>query len=165
MHSFPNFEPVHCSMSGSNYCSLSCIQVSQERGKVVWYSCLFKNFPVCCDLHSQRFSVVSEGEVDVFLEFPCFFYDPMDGDNLISGSSIFSKSNLYIWKFSVHILLKASLRDFDHYFASMWNECNCTVVWTFFGIPFVEIGMKLSFSSPMATAEFSKFAGMLRAAL
>ena len=63
-----------------------------------------------------------------------FFYNPMDVDNLISGSSAFSKSNLNIWKFSVHILLKPSLENFEHYFANMWNECNCVVVWTFFGI-------------------------------
>ena len=66
----------------------------------------------------------------------------MNGGKLISGSSVFSQSSLYIWKFSVHVLLKASLRDFDHYLACMWNECNCTIDWTFFGIPFFGIGMK-----------------------
>ena len=65
---------------------------------------------------------------------PCFLYDPMDVDNLISGSSAFSKCNLYIWKFSVHVLLKPSLKDFEQYLASMWNEKNCRVVWPFFGI-------------------------------
>ena len=82
----------------------------------------------------KGFSVISEAEVDVFLEFYCFFHDPVDAGNLISGLSAFSKSSLYIWKFSVHILLMASLKDFEHYFASMRNECNCVVVWTFFGI-------------------------------
>ena len=67
----------------------------------------------------KGFGIVSEAEVDVFLEFSCFFYDPTDIDNLISGSSIFSKSSLYIWKFSVHILLKPNLKDFEHYLASM----------------------------------------------
>ena len=85
--------------------------------------------------HSVKgFTVVNEAEIDVLLEFSCFFYDPMDVGNLVSGSSAFSKSNLNIWKFWVHILLKPSLENFDHYFASMWNECNRVVVWTFFGI-------------------------------
>ena len=81
--------------------------------------------------------VINEAEVDVFLEFPCFFYDPADVSNLISGSSAFSKSSFNIWKFSVHVLLKPSLKDFEHYLASMWNELNCAVVWTFFGIAFL----------------------------
>ena len=66
------------------------------------------------------------------LEFPCFFYDPVDVGNLISGSSVFSESSLYIWKFSVHELLKPSLKGFEYYFASMWNEDNCMVIWIFF---------------------------------
>ena len=86
---------------------------------MVWYSHLLKNFPVCCDPQRQRFSIVNEAEVDDFLEFPGFFYDPMDVGNLISGSSIFSKSTMYIWKFSVHILLKPSLDDFGHDLGSM----------------------------------------------
>ena len=121
-------------MSGSNCCFLTCIQVSQEIGKVVWYSCLFKNFPQFVVIHTVKgFSVVKE-EVDVFLEFLCFFYDPSDVGNLISDSSVFSKSSLYIWKFLVHMLLKPCLKDFEHYLASMWNELSCTVVWTFFSI-------------------------------
>ena len=72
-------------MSGSNCCFLICIEFSQKAGKVVWYSYLLKNFPVCCHPHSQGFSIVNEAEVDVFLEFPCFFYDPTDVGNLISG--------------------------------------------------------------------------------
>ena len=83
------------------------------------------------------FSVVNEAEVDVFLESSSFFYDATDVDNLISGSSAFSKSSFYISKFLVHILLKSSLKDFEHYFASMWNECNCAVVQIFFGIVFL----------------------------
>ena len=71
-----------------------------------------------------------------FLEFSCFFYDPTDVGNLISGSSAFSKSSLNIWKFSVHVLLKPSLESFEHYFANVWDECNHVVVWTFFGIVF-----------------------------
>ena len=75
-------------------------------------------------------SIVNEAEVDVFLEFSCFFHDPTDVGNLISGSSAISKSNLFIWMFSVHILLKPSFKYFEHYFASMWNEHNCTISWT-----------------------------------
>ena len=101
-----------------------------------------------------------------FLEFSCFFYDPVDAGNLISGSSAFSKSSLNIRKFSVHMLLKPSLENFEHYFASMWDGCNCVVVWAFFGIAFLGgLEWKLTFSSPVATAEFSKFAGILSAAL
>ena len=80
---------------------------------------------------------VSEAEVDVFLEFSCFFYDPMDVGNLISSSSAFSKPSLYIWKFSFHILLKSSLKDFVPNLTSMGNESNCTIVWTFFDIVFL----------------------------
>ena len=85
---------------------------------MVWCSHLFQNFPQFVVIHTVKgFHVVNEGEVDVFLEFPCFFYDPADVGNLISGSSAFSKSSLYIWKCSVHILLKPSLRNFEHYLA------------------------------------------------
>ena len=88
-------------MSGSNYCFLTCIQVSQESGQVVWYSHLFENFPQFVVIHTVKgFGVVSEAEVDVFLEFSCFFNDPMDVGNLISDSSAFSKSSLNIWKFT-----------------------------------------------------------------
>ena len=82
----------------------------------------------------KSFRVVNEAEVDIFLEFPCSFYDPTDTGNLTFGSSAFSKSSLYIWKFLVHILLKRSLKDFEHYLPSMWNECNCEVIGTFFVI-------------------------------
>ena len=82
---------------------------------MVWYSHLLKNFPQFVVIHTVKgFRVVSEAEVDVFLKFSCFFYDPTDSDILISGSSAFSKSSLYIWKFSVHILLKPNLKDFEH---------------------------------------------------
>ena len=86
-------------------------------------------------IHTAKgFSIVNKAEVHVFLEFSCLFYDPVDFGNLISGSSAFSKSSLNIWKFSVHVLLKPPLVNFGHYFAIVWNECNCAVVWTFFGI-------------------------------
>ena len=93
-------------MSSSNYCFLTCIQVSQEAGKVVWYSHLLKNFPQFVVIYTVKgFSIVNETEVDVFLEFSSFFCDPTDVGNLISGSSAFSKSSLNIWKFMVHALL------------------------------------------------------------
>ena len=111
-------------------CFLSCLQTSQETGQVV-----FKNFPQLVVIHTVKgFSIVREAEVDAFLEFPCFRYDPINASNLISGSSAFSKSSLYIWKFLIHVLLKPNLKNFEHYLASTWNECNCAVVWTFFGI-------------------------------
>ena len=82
---------------------------------MVWYSYLFKNFPHSVVIHAVKgFGTVNKAEVDAFLELSCFFDDPADVGNLISGSSDFSKSNLYIWKFSVHILLKSSLKDFEH---------------------------------------------------
>ena len=143
MYSFPYLEPVCCSMSSSYCCFLTCIQVSQEAGQVVWYSHLFQNFPQFVVIHTVKgLGVVNKAEVDVFLELSCFFNDPVDVDNLISGSSAFSKSSLNIWKFTVHLLLKPGLENFEHYFASVWDECSCAVVWTFFGIAFLRIGMK-----------------------
>ena len=87
---------------------------------MVWYSHLFKNFPQFVFISTMKgFGIVNTTEIDVFMEFSCFFYDPSDVGNLISGSFAFPKSSLYIWKFSVHILLKPNLKDFEHYFASM----------------------------------------------
>ena len=132
-----------CSMFGSNCCFLSCLQASQETGKVVWYSHLYKDFPQLAVIHTVRgFSIVNEAKVIFFLN-PCFFYDPTDVGNVISSSSAFSKSSLYIWKkFSVHLLLKTSLKglsiillacemsaivqSFEHFFGIAllwdWNE-------------------------------------------
>ena len=122
-------------MSSSNCCFLTCIQISQEAGQVVWYFHLLKNFPHFVMIHTVKgFGKVNKAEIDVFLELSSFSYDPKDVSNLISGSSTFSKSSLNIWKFSVHILLKPGLENFEHYSASMWDEGNCAVVWTFFGI-------------------------------
>ena len=113
------------------WCFLTCIQVSQEAGKLVWYSHLLKNFPQFVVIHTVKgFGIVNKAEVDVFLELLCFFNDPVDVGNLISGSSAFSKSSLNIWKFKVHVLLKPGLENFDHYFTSVWDECNCVIVWT-----------------------------------
>ena len=87
---------------------------------MVWYSPLLKNFPQFIVIHTVKaFSIVNEAEIDIFLEFSCFLYDPTDVGNLSSGSFAFSKSSLYIWKFSVQVLLKPRLKDFEHYLASM----------------------------------------------
>ena len=138
MYSFPNLKPVCCSMSNSDCCFLTCIQVSQEAGVVIWCCHLFNIFPQFVVIHTVKgFSIVNETDVDVFLEFRCFFYDPSDVGNLISGSSAFSKSSLNIWNFSVHILLKPGLENFEHYFTSMWDECTCAVAWTSIGIVFL----------------------------
>ena len=87
---------------------------------MVWYSHLLKNFPQFVVINTVKgFSVVNIAEVDVFMEFPCFLYDPLNIDNLISGPSAFSKPSLNIWKFTVHLLLKPGLENFEHYFASV----------------------------------------------
>ena len=131
-------EPVCCSMSSSNYCFQTCIQISQETGQVVWHSHLFQNFPQFTVIHTVKgFGIVNKTEIDIFLELSCFFHDPADVGNLISGSSAFSKTSLNIWMFTVHILLKPGLENFEQYFTSVWNECNCVVVWAFFGIAFL----------------------------
>ena len=107
-------------MSSSNCYYLICIQVSQEAGQVVWYAHLMKNFPELVVVHTVKgFSIVNKIEIDVFLELSCFFDDPADVGNLISGSSNFSKTSLNVFKFTVHILLKPGLKNFDHYFDSM----------------------------------------------
>ena len=126
----PYLEPVCCSMSSS--------QIFKEAGQVVWYSHLFKNFQQFVVIHTVKsFGIVSKAEIDVFLEFSCIFDDPTDVGNWISGFSAFSKSSLNIWKFRVHILLKSDLENFEHYLTSVWDECNCAVVWIFFGIAFL----------------------------
>ena len=87
---------------------------------MVCYSDLLKNFPQFIVIHILKvFGIVNTAEVDIFLEVSHFFNDPLDVDNLFSGSSAFSKSTLNIWKFKVHVLLKSSLENFEHYFASM----------------------------------------------
>ena len=96
---------------------------------MVWDSHLWKNFPQFIVVHTVKgFGIVNKAEVDVFLELSCFFDDPTDVGNLISGSSAFSKTSLNIRKFTVPILLKPGLENFKHYFISMGDECNCTVV-------------------------------------
>ena len=117
MYSFSYLEPVCFSMSSSNCYFLTCTQVSQEAGQVVWYSHLFQNFPQLIVNHSVKgFGVVNKAEIDVFLELSCFFNDPADVGNLISGSCAFSKTGLNIWNLTVHILLKPCLENFKHHF-------------------------------------------------
>src|SRR5574337_322018 len=107
-------------MSSSNCCFLTCIQVSQEAGQVVWYSHLFQNFPQIIVIHTVKgFDIVNKAEIDVFLELSCFFHNPADVGNLISGSSAFSTTSLNIRKFTVHILLKPGLENFERYFTSV----------------------------------------------
>ena len=125
------FGTTDCSRSSSTCCFLTCIQIFQEAGKVVWYS-HFLN----CDPHTQGFSQWNRSRC-FFLEFSCILYNLTDVGNLISGSSAFSKSILNLWKLWVHVQLKHSLENFEHYFTSMWDECNYAVVWAFFGIAFL----------------------------
>jgi len=107
-------------MSCSNCCFLTCIQISQKSGQVVWYSHLFQNFPEFVVGHKIKgFSIVNKAEVDMFLELSCFINDLTDVGNLIYGSFAFSKASLNIWKFMVHVLLKPGLDNFEHYFTSM----------------------------------------------
>ena len=155
--SFSKFEPVSCSCKLLTIASWSACRFVRSQVK---YSHIFKkckNFPQFVVIHTVKgFSIVSEAEVDVFLEFLCFLYNPMNVD-LISGSSAFSKPNLYIWKFSVIIMLMPSLKDFEHNLTSMQNVCNCSLnILSHYSS--LGLKWKLIFSSPVATAEFSKFA-------
>ena len=124
-------------MSSSNYCFLTCIQISKEASKIVWYSHLLKNFPQFVVIHTVKgFGIVNKAEVDVSLELSCCFDDPTIVGNLISGSSAFSKSSLNIWKFMVHVLLSLAWRILSITLLVLWDECNCSVAWAFFGLAF-----------------------------
>ena len=122
-----------CSMSSKNCCFLTCIHISQEAGHVVWYFQLLKNFPQSVVIHMGKgFDIVNKVEMDVFLELSCFFDDPTNVGNFISGSSAFPKTNwtagsswfTYCGTLAWRIL-------------NMWDECSCAVVWAFFGIAFL----------------------------
>src|SRR5574341_1355674 len=107
-------------MSSSNCCFLTCIQISQEADKVGWYSHLFQNFPQLIVIHTVKsFGILNKAEIDVFLELSCFFDDPADVGNLISGFSAFSKTSLNLRKFTVRILLKPGLENFERYFTNV----------------------------------------------
>ena len=130
------FCPVCCSMSSSNCCFLICIQISQEAGKVVWYSHLFKNFSHFVVIYTVKgFGIVNKPDVDVFLQLSCVFNDPTDAGiwslvPLPFLNRIWTSESVHILlNISVHVLLKPSLENFEHYFSSMWNECNCAVSW------------------------------------
>ena len=166
MYSFPSLEPIHCYTSRTNYCFLACIQISQEAGKVVWYSHLLKNFPQFVVIHTVKsFGIVNKSEVDVFLELSHFFYDPVDV-GIWSLVPLPFLNSAWISKFSVHILLKPGLENFEHYFASVvrWWQLSgsLSIFWHCLSLG---LEWKLTFSSPVATAEFSKFAGILSAVL
>ena len=125
-NSFSYLEPVCCSMSSSNCCFLTCIQISQEEDQVIWYSHHFQNFPQLIVIHTVKgFGIVNKAEIDVFLELSCFFHDPGDVGNLISGSSALSKSTRKMthWHIIVKLLksklknsLKSSQREKDSIF-------------------------------------------------
>ena len=127
MYSFSYLEPVCCSMSSSNCCFLTCIHFSQEAGQVFWYPHLFQNLPQFIVIHTVKgFDIVNKAEVDVFMKLCVlflFFHDPVDVVNLISVSSVFSKTSSNIWKFTVHVLLKSGLANFKHYFTSVCCCC------------------------------------------
>ena len=129
-------------MSSSNCCFLPAYSFSRGRSGGLVFPSLEKFSRVYCGPQVKDFGILNKAEEDVFLELSCFFSDIMDIGNLISGSSLFSKSSLNTCKFTVHIMLKPGLENLEHYFASMWDECNCAVVWTFFGIAFFGIEMK-----------------------
>ena len=157
------FGTSSCSMSWSNCCFLTCKQIYQEADQVVWYSHLLKIFPKFVVIHTVKgFGLVNKAEVDVFLELFCFFCDQTDVGNLISSSSAFSKPSLKIWKFSVHVLLKPHLENFEHYFAGVWDECHLNILWHCLSLG---LEWKLTSSSPVTTAKFTKFSGILSAAL
>ena len=148
MYSFSYLEPVCCSMSSSNCCFLTCIQISRGRLGGLVFPSLSEFSTFCCDRTVKDVGIVNKAEVRVFLELSCFFDDPVDVGNLISASSAFSKSSLNIWKFLVHVLLKPWLANFEHYFASLWDQCYCVVVWTFFTITFFGIRLKTNLFQP-----------------
>ena len=134
LYSFLNPESINCSIQGSNCCFLASTQVFQETGKMVWCSHLFKSFTQFAMVHTVRsFSIVNETELDVFLMFFCFLYNPANVGNLISSSSVFSKPSLDTWKFLVCIMLNPSIQDFKHDLTRMGDEYNRPMVRTFFG--------------------------------
>ena len=124
-------------MSSSNCCFLTCIQILRRQVRWSGIPISWRIFQFVVIHTVKGYGLVNKTEVDVFLEVSCFFYDPTDVGNLKSGSSGLYTSILNIWKFTVHILLEPGLKNFEHYFASMWCECSCVVVWTLFGVAFL----------------------------
>ena len=162
-YSFPDLEPVGCSCPVLTVPSWPAYTFSGGwwDGLVfpsVYYSRLIVIHKV------KDFGLVNKAEVDVFLELACFFCGPKDGGNLISGASAFYKFTLNIWKFSVHVVLMSSLENFEHYLARVWVKL-CDNLNILSHCPSSGLEWKWTFSRPVATAEFSKFAGILSAAL
>ena len=153
------------SMSRSNCCIFTGIQMSQEAGKVVWYSHLLKNFPQFTVIHIVKgFGIVNNAELDVFLDFSCFFMI----QQLLAIWSLVPLPFLkpaWIWKFMVHVMLKPGLENFENYFTSVWGVCNCAVVCPFFALPSFEIGMKTALFQSCGHCWVFQNAGILRAAL
>ena len=155
-------------MSSSNCCFLTHIQISQEAGQVVWYSHILMNFLQFVLIHTVKdFGIINKAEVDIFLELICFFNDPMDVGNLISGSSAFSKSSLNIWKLQFMYCWSLAWRILSITLLAYEMSAIVVVVWASILWHCFSLGLewKLTFSSPVATAEFSKLAGLLSAAL
>ena len=156
MYSFPDLELVSFSMSSSNCCFLNYIQISQEAGKWPGIPIPLRIFPSLLWFTVTGFGVVNKAEEYVFLELSCFFNDSMDIGNLISGSSAFSKSSLNMWKFTVHVLLKPGLDNFEHDFTSVWDGCKlCSSLSFLWHCLSLGLEWKLTFSSLAATASFS----------
>ena len=138
MYSFPYLKQVCSSISSSICCFLICIQISQEVGQVVWYSHLFKDFPQFVLIHAVKgFGIVNKAETDVFLELSCFFWR----SNRCWQFDLWFLCLLSIQFEHLEVLgshtVEASLGNFEHYFVSIWDDCNCGVAWTFFGIAFL----------------------------
>ena len=161
MCSFPNLESVRCHMSSSHCCFLTCVQISQQTGKVVWCSHLYKNFPQFLVIHTIKgCGVVNKADVFGFPELSCFLYDPRDVGNLISDSSAISKSSLNIWTFLVMYWWSLACRILSITLLA----CEMSAIVRYFEHS-LGLEWKRTFSSPVATAEFSKFAGILSVAL
>ena len=139
-------------MSSFNCCFLTCIQISQEAGQVVWYAHLFQNFPQFIVIHTVKgFGIVNKAEVHAFLELSCFFNNPMDVGNLISGSSAFSKTSLNIWNIAVHVLLKPGLENFELHVRWVQLCSSLSILWHCLSLG---LKWKLTFSSPVACWAF-----------
>ena len=144
-------------MSSSNCCFVTCIQISPEAGQVVWYSHLFQNFPQFIVIHIvEGFGIDNKAEIYIFLIFSCLFGYPKDVGNLISGSSAFSKSSFNICEALSSRLLKTSLENSEHCFSIVWDEPNCAVFWTFFGLPFVNRRIIILHRVPLKTVRIWK---------
>ena len=143
MYSFSYLEPV-C----SNCRFPTCIRFLKRQVRWSGIPISFRIFHSLWSTQFKGFGIVNKAEIDIFLELSCFFDDLADVGNLISGSSAFSKTSLNIWKFTVHVLLKPGLENFEHYFTSVWDECNCVVVWAFFGIALLVLQFAFSNQGP-----------------